>query len=41
MVRVYLRQKASLGAGEKKKGAEKQKAMQGGKKKGAKKAIRR
>lgn len=41
VVRVYLRQKASLGAGEKKTGAEKQKAMQGGKKKGAKKAIRR
>ncbi|KAH6639068.1 translation protein SH3-like domain-containing protein [Boeremia exigua] len=41
VVRVYLRQKASLGAGEKKKGVEKQKAMQGGKKKGAKKVNRR
>lgn len=42
VVRVYLRQKASLGAGEgKKKGAEKQKAMQGGKKKGGKKVNRR
>ena len=42
VVRVYLRQKASLGATEgKKKGAEKQKAMQGGKKKGGKKTSRR
>ncbi|KAF3009686.1 hypothetical protein E8E13_008472 [Curvularia kusanoi] len=42
VVRVYLRQKASLGAGEKKKsGVEKQKAMQGGKKKGGKKVSRR
>lgn len=42
LVRVYLRQKASLGASEgKKKGVEKQKAMQGGKKKGVKKANRR
>jgi large subunit ribosomal protein L19 len=42
VVRVYLRQKASLGAGEgKKKGAEKQKAMQSGKKKGGKKVNNR
>ena len=42
VVRVYLRQKASLGAGEgRKKGVEKQKAMQGGKKKGGKKVNRR
>ncbi|KAF3045995.1 hypothetical protein E8E12_010022 [Didymella heteroderae] len=42
VVRVYLRQKASLGAGEgKKKGAEKQKAMQSGKKKGGKKVHNR
>ncbi|KAJ4373654.1 hypothetical protein N0V86_007797 [Didymella sp. IMI 355093] len=42
VVRVYLRQKASLGAGEgKKKGAEKQKAMQSGKKKGGKKVTNR
>lgn len=41
VVRVYLRQKASLGAGERKTGAEKQKAMQGGKKKGGKKPNRR
>ncbi|KAJ4411504.1 hypothetical protein N0V91_001288 [Didymella pomorum] len=42
VVRVYLRQKASLGAGDKKKsGVEKQKAMQSGKKKGKKVNNRR
>jgi ribosomal protein L19 len=42
VVRMYLRQKAALGASDQKKtGAAKQKAMQGGKKKGAKKTSRR
>ena len=42
VVRLYLRQKAALGASDQKKtGAAKQKAMQGGKKKGAKKTNRR